>query len=278
MNAAIQLLYSIPELRDFLSSFELNELNNNRLDERQKEFKNRLQALKLIFSKLTENGSDPNPPPIDLINMPLTLVDGTQTNIYDYFVKPEYIRNLKGQFENKNPFERLKFADCNEFILYLLDPFDELKNQKLEGILNKLQFNEITSLECENGKKPKIRDELQKMLSLPIKSSDNNIQEVINNYMEPEEYTEHTESCGTGRNEDRGAAKTKKIEIKILNNTHIIVMLKRFDRDGNKLTYQILPNQFIEIDNIRFRLIGCALHTPGHYRYFIYNNGRRLNN
>jgi hypothetical protein len=113
MSAAIQLLYSIPELINFLSSFDLNELNIDLLNERQKEFKNRLHALKLIFNELTKNGSDPKRTPIDLIKMPLTLIDGTTTNIYEYFVKPKYVTNSKGKpdivIDNL-----IKYADMNE--------------------------------------------------------------------------------------------------------------------------------------------------------------------
>ena len=70
----------------------------------------------------------------------------------------------------------------------------------------------------------------------------------------------------------------KKQTLRIFNETrNIVIQLKRFDVNGNKLRTIVTPDSTITIGGFQFQPIGCCVHlggtiNSGHYTYITFND------
>jgi hypothetical protein len=284
MNASIQFLYSIPELRDCLKNINPTELISPQnatgiciKEDDVKKNRETIGALKLIFENLEKQSTEP-----------LEIED---LKINDIGVYTILINNLN--------FGMYNVEDASEFLVRIITPFEcYYDNKYIKTFIDALLFNQIRITNCDNNMKSIENIKLQEFNPEPLLrpyektinieldniTTHTTIQTLINNYQQTKriEKTNQVElqSC---KNPDGALGKniSDKYELENMRDQkYYIISLKRFDSLNNKINTPIKINKIISINNTNFQIEGCILHFGGtgggHYKYAIYKNGEPL--
>jgi len=284
MNASIQFLYSIPELRDCLKNIKPTELippqNATGIcikEDDVKKNRETIGALKLIFENLEKQSTEP-----------LEIED---LKINDIGVYTILINNLN--------FGMYNVEDASEFLVRIITPFEcYYDNKYIKTFIDALLFNQIRITNCDNNMKSIENIKLQEFNPEPLLrpyektinieldniTTHTTIQTLINNYQQTKriEKTNQVElqSC---KNPDGALGKniSDKYELENMRDQkYYIISLKRFDLHNNKINTPIKINKIISINNTNFQIEGCILHSGGtgggHYTYAIYKNGEPI--
>ena len=284
MNASIQFLYSIPELRDCLRNIKPTELilpqNATGIcikEDDVKKNRETIGALKLIFENLEKQSTEP-----------LEIED---LKINDIGVYTILINNLN--------FGMYNVEDASEFLIKIISPFECYYNNKyIKIFIDALLFNKIKISNCDNNMKSIQNIKLQEFNPEPLLRPyertinielDNittytTIQTLINNYQQTKRIEKidqvDLQSC---KNPDGSLGKniSNKYELENMKDQkYYIISLKRFDSENNKINTPIKINKIISINNTNFQIEGCILHSGGtgggHYTYAIYKNGEPI--
>jgi len=291
MNATLQMLWSIPEIREeILSKTQQNILEDN-------SYKSIiLYILNTIFtvfnSKTKEDDNYYGKNEKD------KLAQKQKLNKDDIVLKSLKRLNLSS-IEVKRYIKNYTQQDAQEYLNYLLDLLcdsdDFSKKCNFIDLNQYIKYDEESTTTClyreKLGEEKSVKMEtvaliLQLSLS-KIDPKNNNISYLIKQYQEIEQLTllEYLNRCfETPNNPGAKGPANKQILIKNLSN-NLIIQLKRFvksiDGDDNfladtKIRTSINPDPTIQIDSIIFKLQGCIIHTGGtkggHYVYLVFDD------
>jgi hypothetical protein len=144
-----------------------------------------------------------------------------------------------------------------------------LMDQKIYNVWRTFTFSERQTF-SNNGKGEREGTPfLRSILSIELLSKESTIQDLIDNYQTREKMTEEN-MPNTGETH-------KKQTLQILKETrNIVIQLKRFDINENKLQTIVTPDPTITIEGYEFKLIGCCVHlgnsvNSGHYTYITFD-------
>lgn len=292
INASLQLLWSIPEIRKDIVNLDTSFINLNSVDYRSKIIIILSIMFKTFYSKTNEDNNfyGKNEETKDIIEENLLMLNLTSIE------KKKFIKN----YEQK---------DAEEYLTVLLEYLcnSNLKNNICNFIdLKKyMVFDRIEIPSCKypiDDSDPDIKKNSQTLpmsfLQLEIKSNLNTIQDLINTHIIKEEMDNNNlltdclnnESDVKQVNPDKKPNNTQPKylnkgpvikEIKLNNfKNNLLIQLKRFKFISNKvekLFNNIIPNKEIIIDSIKFKLKGCILHVnsntvhAGHYIYLVFD-------
>jgi len=288
MNSAIQLLYSIPELRTFVSTIDIDSLTKDHIlgcakdDTILSDAKTILIAMRDLNTVLTGT-------------TPISLEKINGKDIYRILTKiltlgykqqetsTEFINNLFGKINCvKGQPDILKFINLFNYTFqesYKCATDSIYKNKQKNG---SDLFEESTML---------VINVEQFLFNNPSKK-ESTLQDQINftlTYEEiPDEKNNMTSVCGTGISKNAnelGKYTAKKITVDVSKSTYLLITLNRFSGDYRttitKLRNNITPNNKIDINNNIFEIMGVILQTGilsktgggGHYVYIVYQNG-----
>ena len=287
MNAPIQMLWSIPEIRD-----EILGLTEERIAEYRKDTNK-------VINNIT-NTKDKNDITHYLeiqINIAVCL-----NNIFNFFEA------------NKNP---KKYYKDEEFLHYLRDIYSLNRKQEdaseyLTNVIfvyfskiyipnsNNKYLKPLIDINCIYKETSKItctypipnhkrndKEIYTEILNLPISKHNKNIKDCIDTYCKVENFTTNDEllrEClqiendvvdrdnkGNILNEGPG---TKQLILSNFSN-NLIINFKRFN-NNKKLNYKIKPNNPLRIGSDSFQLKGCIVHSGGtgggHYVYLVFDD------
>jgi hypothetical protein len=195
-----------------------------------------------------------------------------------------YLILLDSKIVNKPTNSKLrvrKQEDASELLGPLLDIISSF--EPFEDYNNAFTFIEESYIKCENKEEEKSTEENNHILSLNFKEDINNIQDLIDDYIHPEELQEpYNQLDRCGENGERGVAENKRLNIKVFDDPsnktfNLIISLKRFLL-GEKIKDRVIASPNIIVDNKNFILKGCIIHlgntlNSGHYVYAVYKNG-----
>lgn len=267
INSALQLLYSISEVKDFIINFNENNKSSSIIN-----------SLKKIFLLLSKNSVISN----------YYIIDNDILNLY----KKSMNNGIKSS-------KRIPQQDSQEFLSNIIDYLCETSGNLKEYFI--YYFKTISYCKNSNntiyGQTP--RDDISLLLSLEIPELNNiTLQYLINNQILQEK--ESDTNITNNVNQPNG----KKIALKRCseghksyrlttidipdNNKYMMIQLKRMKyisiRESIFLDKYIYINKKItfprnnEIDKVNYILIGAILKTgtvnSGHYIYVTFNNGR----
>ncbi len=276
LNTSLQLLYRIHTLRVMLQNINLNTPEILEAANRNRDIYNAgmiLQILQFIFNKFS--GGERN---INLVT----------EGVYKLLVETSGL--TCGAQE-----------DMSEFMLNILRIISNFySNPLVKSFIDSITYNHIEIKKCENGNElirnpidiyhdEQVRiHQLPKTLDLPIDERATNIQELIAIYQEPERLippNDMLDGCviTNGRRDyNRKAISTQNIIRELPSSEYCLISLKRrLPTDATfteyyKNTHRIEVNPNIIIDNGRYQIIGCGLHTGnangGHYIFIDYND------
>jgi hypothetical protein len=281
MNSVIQMLWSIDILRRFLPKIKSEVIENakfNIVDYTEDTQRNRINtykaiiyALRLLFrtidSKIKVGDEEP-------INMQELKIRGRNV----------YLILLDSKIVNKPTNSKLrvrKQEDASELLGPLLDIISSF--EPFKDYNNAFTFIEESYIKCENKEEEKSTEENNHILSLNFKEDINNIQDLIDDYIHPEELQEpYNQLDRCGENGERGVAENKRLNIKVFDDpsnktSNLIISLKRFLL-GEKIKDKVIASPNIIVDNKNFILKGCIIHlgntlNSGHYVYVVYKDG-----
>ena len=293
MNAPIQMLWSIPEIRD-----EILGLTEERIAEYRKD------TNKVI--KNINNTKDKNDITHYLeiqINIAVCL-----NNIFNFFE------------DNKNP---KKYYKDKEFLAYLRDIYSLNRKQEdaseyLTNVIfvyfskiyipnsNNKYLKPLIDISCIYKETSKInctypipkhtrndKEIYTEILNLPISTNTKTIKDCIDTYCKVEKFPTKSTTPGSPNyikgclmkendviehdnkgnilNEGPG---TKKLILSHFSN-NLIINFKRFN-NNKKLNYKIKPNKPLHIGSDSFQLKGCIVHSGGtgggHYVYLVFDD------
>jgi len=278
MNATLQLLYSIPELKTFLLeplptldsiSYKKEEKDCNDTRIRNK---NTLEALGTLFKAMIQHkGSNP----IDTQKIKLG-----QTTVYDILLESAgTIKDDRGDMRSE--LGEGKVADADSFLSKILEVFTCLHRIKeINTVYESLEYDDIDTYKCKDTMKWSSGMEVKSTkLSLPISERTTSIQDALTEYMEEESFLEspvNVEAC-LGK---EAIAKKHVIKLKDATKTILITLTRNsFNKETGeqgKLENPIEPTNQIQIDSAVFELQGVIRHTGGtgggHYTYQIYKD------
>ena len=293
MNASLQLLWSIPEIRKDIVNLHQPQLYQSYTDYRYKIIINLAAMFNTFYSKTSEDnnyyGKNDTEKKIEeqLKKLSLTSLqtngdtfDPKQEDAHDYLT-----RLLNYLCNSKNENNICNFIDLKKYMV-----FDKIETASCNYPIN----------DTDVVKKP--RTEPTPFLILEIKNNLNNIQDLITNHLKIEKmndkdnfFTDCLEnnydilkhnpektSVNTKPKYLNKGPGTKEIKLNNIKN-NLLIQLKRFNKGfrANKLSNSITPNKEIEIDSIKFKLQGCIIHygvlNGGHYKYLVFDdNGEPL--
>ena len=274
MNASLQLLWSIPEIRKDIVNLHQPQLYQSYTDYRYKIIIILAAMFNTFYSKTSEDDNYYGNNNTDIIKEQLKKLsltslrtngdtfDSKQEDAQEYLtILLKYLCNSEGSAQNNCRFIDLqKHLDITVTVETKCDfPIKILRLQRDPYIdwyirLN-ITVNNDTDIDSLLAKS--LIDDIDKLDDcLPEKST---IVELNAKYKGPG---------------------IKSIEYKPKNN--LLIQLLRFTPEhnfiisaGNKIRTKITPNKEIEIDNIKFKLQGCIIHygglTGGHYKYLIFD-------
>ena len=286
MNASLQLLWSIPEIRKDIVNLHQPQLYQSYTDYRYKIIIILAAMFNTFYSKTSEddnyygkNDTDNIIEQLKKLSLTSLQTDGDtfdpkQEDAHDYLT-----RLLNYLCNSKNENNICNFIDLKKYMV-----FDKIETASCNYPIN----------DTDVVKKP--RTEPTPFLQLEIKTNLNTIQELINNHLKIEEMNdkdnfltdclmnEHDiQELNTEKTSDNTKPKytnkgpgTKNIKLNNIKN-NLLIQLKRFNKGfrANKLSNSITPNKEIEIDSIKFKLQGCIIHygrlTGGHYNYLVFD-------
>jgi len=192
MNSAIQLLYSIPELRKIMNSLTYAAIqsftnDNTDLNCDSSNLENNkiiLRCLKLLFDTFNAQEGDPRPE-IDTRAPPL-VIDGVP--IYDRLIQ---VTNLPANTQE----------DASEFLQRIFEAFECFNVPRLKAFYQLISYIPTRTYTCESGKKVTKSDPPLTIIACPIVQGQNTIQMLLNEYQKPEIPTEGNnmlDSCAQG--------------------------------------------------------------------------------
>ena len=279
LNTSLQMLYRIHTLREMLENINLDTPRLVQIASTNRDIaRNRtiLVILKHIFEKFGRGERS--------INLE---TDGVYVNLV------EYSGLTCGEQQ-----------DMSEFIINIIGIITTFySNPHVRNFINSIAYNHVEQKICENGKII-IRDptvifdeeqerieQLPKTLDLSINDRAGNIQQLITIFQEPkilEPPNNMLDSCVITEgiaNYNRKAISKQDIINELPSSEYCLISLKRrLPTDAYGTSYykkrnRIEPNPYLIINNGRYQIIGCGLHTGnangGHYVYIGYDdNGR----
>ena len=270
------MLWSIDILRRELPKIKDEDVKNAKFNsdsdpKRINLYKAVIYALRLIFrtidSKIKAGDAEP-------INIEKLIIG--KRNVYLILLDSKIVNK-----PTNSKFKERKQEDASE----LLDPLLNIISsfEPFEPYNNAFKFVEESYIKCKGKEETKSKEDISNELFLTLGTGGNNIQGLINNYIQPEilESPENQlESCG--EKGEKGTAENKRLNIKVFDDpsnktSNLIITLKRFSL-GAKITNRIVVNPIITIDSKQFAIKGCIIHigkdmNAGHYVYAVYKNG-----
>ena len=287
MNSAIQLLYSIPELRTFVSTIDIDRLTKDHIRDCVNDDETLNNATTILFAMRDLNTVLTGTTPINLEN-----INGK--DIYKIFTRiltleykrqetsTDFINNLFGKINCvKGQPDVLKFINLFNYT------FQESYKCAISGIYKNKQKNGSDRVE----ESTMLVINVEQFVSNNPSMRQSTLQDQINfmlKYEEiPDEKNNMTSVCGTGINENElGKYTAKKITVDVSKSTYLLITLNRFSGDYRttiiKLKNNIIPNNKININNNIFEIMGVIIQTGilnkngggGHYVYVVYENGK----
>ena len=282
MNASLQLLWSIPEIRKDIVNLHQTQLYQSYTDYRYKIIIILAAMFNTFYSKTSEDNN---------------YYGKNDTETIKDKLKKLSLTSLRTNGDTFDP----KQEDAHDYLIelleYLCNSEDSAKNTcrfiDLKKHLN-IRFNETTECTYSPKKKRVPRDPyLNWCIPLTIDvdvSNDIDIETLltISLYNDIEKLTDCLPEKSTivELNEKYEGPGTKSIKYEPNNN--LLIQLLRFtysdnfiNKAGNKIRTKITPNKKIEIDSIKFKLQGCIIHyggtKGGHYKYLVFDdNGEPL--
>ena len=288
MNSAIQLLYSIPQLKDFLYKTSNEDINRftgiiNHDNDRKKfatcaninESKIILQQLKQLFEMFRAN-------PSGKINIGPANTVGT---IYHTL-----LANTLGLTDINGKSNIKEQSDASEFITKIFEA-SQCFNNTLQ-LAKTLSYLLKTTRTC-NNKEGTIKTIYTTYINYQFNIYGKSIQELINKNLElmPDEVD--YKGCNKKDAGTNYKFTTKKDDIELLEEIDTFIFsLKRFvtepiyNSEGNvinfkksKISNRIVPDKYIQIGNVQFIIQGIIVHSGinggingGHYVYVVYDN------
>jgi len=307
MNALIQMLYSIQELRDFFQTLELKSIRNdnihdigpmvdsdgnltgkigNRIKPFQQDSTIRIiTALRALFQTLHKKKGS-------VVNIETDVKINT-TNVYSIFLSlipdetaPNGTRIKRGIKGAHN--------DLSDILSRIVESFGYFT--PIESVYRQFNLTMTEIYKCENddGTYTQIPGNKNPEIVMPFvlvleKNNPTTIQTLINNFISSNEVNDKTNNRACNGPNRTGDTLGSIYQLHVLNETkYILIQLKRFFVDYNsdtkvqsgrgKLKNKITPDPNIIIDNKRFQLKGCICHSgeinSGHYWYILCNNGK----
>ena len=265
MNSAIQLLYSIPQLRDFFNSINIEDINqyncfiptpeqiNNGYEICQTFLRDRniilLNALKKIFYEMKTNHT------VNISNI-------KGENIYNKLITNTNLIKFRQE-------------DTTEFMVPLISALNCFI--ETQQISNTFVITQQTKQICSNNEY-NLKNTREPLFSLPLNG--NNIQELITNYTLEEEVPASESNLAFCYN--KGHVYSRRQTRFLINDslTTLIFSIKRFNYDQStgsriKLNNKIDTVKQIRINNINFLIQGIIIHSGdasgGHYVYLSFN-------
>jgi ubiquitin C-terminal hydrolase len=289
INATLQMLWSIPEIRAHIINLDRKYLVDHYYSNYKYEITFILSTLfNTFYSKsakdthfygeLTDEETNAkkttNPALESLKSLNLSSIQ-----------KKKYIFNYSQQDAQEY---------LNALMNFLCDSDDFTKKCKFIDLNQYIQYEEESTTTCLYEAKPGEEKVSKKtdnsfILQLPLSETDpqNNISDLIKQYQSIEKLEENqylTRCYETETNPGKQGPANKQILIKQPSN-NLIIQLKRFKKlmdgdgnflDSNKNKDSIIPNPTITIDSLNFKLQGCIIHSGGpkggHYVYLVFNN------
>jgi uncharacterized UBP type Zn finger protein len=278
LNTSLQMLYRIHTLRFMLENINLNNprlVQVAKINEDVARSRTILRILKHIFEKFSRGERNINLE-TERVYVPLVEYSGLTCGVQQ---------------------------DMTEFIINIIGIISTFYgNPHVKNFMDSISYNQIESKICENGKIV-IRDpivmfndqerigQLPKTLDLPINDRATNIQQLITIFQEVERLEPPNNilySCviTNGRTDYNETLISKQNIIRELPSSEycLISLKRRLPTDAYGTNYykkrnRIESNPYLIIDNGRYQVIGCGLHTGsangGHYVYIAYDdNGR----
>jgi ubiquitin C-terminal hydrolase len=296
MNATLQMLWSIPEIREYIIQLDKEFIRNKYHLDYIYKISYILNTIFTVFNSKTKeddnyygknekeklekkqklNEGDIALQSLKMLNLS-SIIDKKYIEDYNQRDAQEYLNYLLNFLCDSDDFsKKCNFIDLNQYIKY-----DE---ESTTTCLYREKYGEVKTF---------TKKENAFILQLPLSKIDpknNNISYLIGQYQEIEQLSkdEYLNRCFETHTKsgEKGPA-TKEILIKKPSN-NLIIQLKRFvksiDGDGNfldsnKIRTYINPDPTIQIDRIIFKLQGCIIHTGGtkggHYVYLVFDdNGK----
>ena len=279
LNTSLQMLYRIHTLREMLENINLDNPRLVQIARSNDDIARSriiLNILKRIFDKFSRGERN--------INLETERV---------YVNLVEYSGLTCGEQQ-----------DMSEFIINIIGIITTFYgNPHVRNFINSIAYNHIEHKICQNGK-ILIRDpvvifdreqerigQLQKTLELPVDDRAGNIQQLITIFQEPirlEPPNDMLDSCIITDgipNYNRKAISKQDIINELPSSEYCLISLKRrlptdaYGTNYYKKRNRIETNPYLIINNGRYQIIGCGLHTGsangGHYVYIGYDdNGR----
>ena len=286
MNAAIQMLYSIPEMRKFFKSANVDTLiiNTDAVDctDNKQRHQNSLKALKLLFDTLESK-------PTEAINTQ-TLKIGTKS-VYDILLESGGTYKEYATGKTVSELVAGEQEDAHSFLTKILEIFECYSgDEKVKLVYDSHTFNLYEKYKCANITNLKRGTITAKSTSLSFElpevgendeKIETSIQNIIDNFSKDEPFTQIIEVCRVDdKTNVQAIFKQQHIEIPDTIQSFIF-SLKRFDysNDNKKINRLVEVSPEITVDDIRFQIHGIIRHIgdspkAGHYIYQIYKNGK----
>lgn len=308
MNSTLQMLWSIPEFRNFLTSITLENIENFSFKTRtyKHPYTNKVfeydynidkEALISLF-KIFEYLQNQNKAPFEMTR---NIYDGLRNlSITQGFFS---ILNKEGKYateifngkkrnivklDSRISFRYKDQEDASEFLVKIMQDLlpNIIDNPIVTELLNTFEYEEKSIVTCEYTNTQTTSVNKSFNLDIPIKS--NNLTQSLQDFLKIENIDNYLEYCKSEANLN-GIMKNKKIQIDFTKNTtNLIIKLKRFDSSTNKIKTYMNPEVILDFNTIDpnnpqdvlFSLQGCIIHlgatmSSGHYEYLVFDdNGK----
>ena len=283
MNAALQLLLSIPEMRSSFSSLTIDQISRMILRtgagyvDCDASKLQKIKALKLLFDKETRQG-----PAID--TNALVLQAGSSDTLYE---------SLLSISSDPDEFPRGRQSDSNAMLGYILDTFSCFDHPLINTLINSLKLQEKNQIgSTKSSLRPPRVTTLINVINLKgVEGGIQRTQTLLDTNQEIEELDASDMYYNTkeeGGKEVRNLSKPvpfKKLTYMPLPTTEsLIIQLPRFGDmltrpPLKKLDTVIIPDPLINLNGVQFELKGSILHlgatrNSGHYVYMVFENGQ----
>lgn len=253
LNSALQLLSYIPE---FIKGLEESAVGLTE-DQTQKR-----EQLLNVFKKLY---SETNA---------ISLRETGDLTIFG-----DILRELHKKPTEKDLKKLNEQQDAGEFIQLLFDRF--------HINTTKFKYNRSEKLECNDGqfegteeKKVINTEDLVLRLELPRETA--TLQELVDRLNNKRDIVDDVKDCKDGRNPQADKGSATKITTYTLDDTnrYLLILLTRFDLNGDKINVGITCNGNLTFLNKRYQLYGSVLHRGqsmrrGHYTFLKVNDDLR---